>query len=65
MAETKTETDNQTNSTDLEIIQPFVIRWNRLISTTNWDKGEVIQAWRTALEKADAAAGEYLSLIHI
>ena len=38
--------------------QPFVGRWNRLVSTTNWEKGRIIQQWRDALltSGADAAA---------
>jgi hypothetical protein len=38
---------------------PFVGRWNRLISTTNWEKGRIIAEWRQALIDASAAAREY------
>ena len=27
----------------------FLGRWNRLISTTNWEKGRIILEWRQAL----------------
>jgi hypothetical protein len=39
--------------------QPFVGRWNRLVSTTNWEKGRIICEWRTSLELEDAAPREY------
>jgi len=37
----------------------FVGRWNRLISTTNWEKGRIICQWREALQQAGAPAAEY------
>ena len=37
----------------------FVGRWNRLVSTTNWQKGEIIRQWRNALEASGAPAEEY------
>ena len=36
--------------------QPFVGRWNGLISTTNWEKGRIIVEWREALIAAGAPA---------
>lgn len=39
--------------------QPFVGRWNELVSTTNWEKGRIILEWREALIEADAPAVEY------
>ena len=39
--------------------QPFVGRWNQLVSTTNWEKGRIICQWREALIAADAPAAEY------
>ena len=38
---------------------PFEGRWNRLISRTNWEKGQIIYQWRAALKTAEAAATEY------
>lgn len=38
---------------------PFVVRWNRLISTTNWEKGQIIGQWRQALIEAGAESTEY------
>jgi hypothetical protein len=35
----------------------YVGRWNRLISTTNWEKGRIISEWRAALQEADTPAG--------
>lgn len=37
----------------------FLGRWNRLISTTNWEKGRIIHDWRTALIIAGADVEEY------
>jgi hypothetical protein len=37
----------------------FVGQWNRLVSTTNWEKGRIICQWREALERAGAAVTEY------
>ncbi len=37
----------------------FVGQWNRLVSTTNWEKGRIICQWREALELAGAAVTEY------
>ena len=36
--------------------QPYVGRWNKLISTTNWEKGRIIQQWRETLLASDTAA---------
>jgi hypothetical protein len=38
----------------LETSSPFVGRWNRLVSTTNWEKGRIISEWRQALVESDA-----------
>ena len=42
-----------------ELAQPFVGQWNRLISTTNWEKGRIINEWRQALIDSGADASEY------
>ncbi len=39
--------------------QPFVGRWNQLVSNTNWEKGRIIFQWREALIAAGAPAAEY------
>lgn len=39
--------------------QPFIGRWNQLVSTTNWEKGHIITEWRDALHDAGAPATEY------
>jgi hypothetical protein len=38
----------------LETSSPFVGRWNRLVSTTNWEKGRIISEWRQALVESDS-----------
>lgn len=35
----------------------YVGRWNRLVSTTNWQKGRIIGQWRKALIDSGAASG--------
>lgn len=39
--------------------QPFVGRWNQLVSTTNWEKGRIISEWRQALRDDTAPAAQY------
>jgi len=38
---------------------PFVGRWQRLVSSANWEKGLIILAWREALIAEGAPVGEY------
>lgn len=40
----------------VELSEPFVTRWSVLISTTNWEKGAIICAWRSELESQAAPA---------
>jgi hypothetical protein len=42
-----------------EASAPFLGQWNRLVSTTNWEKGRIIHEWRQALVAATAPASEY------
>ena len=37
----------------------YVGRWNRLVSTTNWEKGCIVHQWRNALISKGAPATEY------
>jgi hypothetical protein len=37
----------------------FVGQWNRLVSTTNWEKGRIICQWREALTAAAAPVTDY------
>lgn len=39
--------------------QPYVGRWNQLVSTTNWEKGRIILEWREALSASAAPVTEY------
>ena len=41
-----------------EASQPYIGRWNRLVSTTNWEKGRIISQWRDALADAGAPAAQ-------
>ncbi len=42
-----------------EASREYLGRWNRLISSTNWEKGRIINQWREALIEAGAAAASY------
>jgi hypothetical protein len=42
-----------------ETSHEYLARWNRLISTTNWEKGRIICEWREALIEAGASRGSY------
>ncbi len=37
----------------------YVNQWNRLVSTTNWEKGQIIGQWRETLEKGGHPATDY------
>ena len=37
----------------------YLGRWNRLVSTTNWEKGRIVAEWREALTAAGAATAAY------
>ena len=39
--------------------QPFLGKWNRLISTTNWEKGAIIIEWQDAMAKSDLPKSSY------
>ena len=39
--------------------EPFIGQWNQLISTTNWEKGEIIAKWRDSLKENKVAASQY------
>ena len=39
--------------------EQFVGQWNRLVSTTNWEKGRIICHWRDALMTSGTAVTEY------
>jgi hypothetical protein len=38
---------------------PFVGRWNKLVTTTNWEKGRIIHQWREAMIASGAPVTEY------
>ncbi len=39
--------------------EQFLGKWKRLVSTTNWEKGQIISQWRAALVDAGAGVSEY------
>ncbi len=39
--------------------QPYVGRWSKLVSTTNWEKGRIIVEWREALVSQGLPVTEY------
>ncbi len=50
-------------TTELDTIagssQPFVGQWHQLVSTTNWEKGEIICRWRDQLHEAGVSPRLY------
>ena len=34
-----------------ELAEPYIGKWNQLISTTNWEKGQIISEWRAKLDR--------------
>lgn len=42
-----------------ELSSEFVGRWEKLISTTNWEKGKIIRDWREALIGSQSPASTY------
>jgi hypothetical protein len=42
-----------------ETTRRYLGQWQRLVSTTNWDKGRILCAWRQSLQVSGAAAAEY------
>jgi hypothetical protein len=42
-----------------ELSSEFVGRWTKLISTTNWEKGRIIQEWRDALMGSEASPATF------
>ncbi|MEN6457897.1 MAG: hypothetical protein ABFC63_03125 [Thermoguttaceae bacterium] len=43
----------------IEASTQYVGRWNRLVSTTNWEKGRIISEWRAALEEAGTSEAQF------
>ncbi len=56
--ETETHSAIDLNDQTINESKPFVGRWNRLISTTNWEKGAIICQWRDALQTGQEVGGE-------
>ncbi len=42
----------------LQSSESFIGQWNRLISTTNWEKGGIILQWRESLKQSLGSASE-------
>lgn len=42
-----------------EASQPYIGEWNQLVSTTNWEKGRIIAAWRASLVDEEADPSQY------
>jgi hypothetical protein len=59
---TKAAKNSSATVVELEVPQasePFVGQWNRLVSTTNWEKGRIICEWRESLLTQGAAVTDY------
>ncbi len=42
-----------------ETTQRYLGQWQRLVSTTNWDKGRIISDWRRSLQESGAPLADY------
>ena len=51
------ELDEQQQQSLEEHSTPFLGKWEKLISTTNWEKGAIIVEWRTEMEKVAKQSG--------
>lgn len=58
-SDTQQETAPQTASGVDDASRPFVGKWHKLVSTTNWEKGRIISEWRAAKQKAGEEVSEY------
>ncbi len=56
-ARIQTEIDNEPLVDETSI--KYLGRWNRLVSTTNWEKGRIICQWRDEMISADAPPDDY------
>jgi len=52
-------TSNITHDESHDVAGKYIGQWNRLVSTTNWEKGRIICQWRDALIAAGAPVTEY------
>jgi len=43
----------------LELVAPFVKKWNHLVSQTNWGKGHIVMEWRTQSIASGLSASAY------
>ncbi|TWU30129.1 hypothetical protein [Bythopirellula polymerisocia] len=60
MATKQDNTSDETIATENSpLAEQFVGQWNRLVSTTNWEKGRIICDWREALMTEGAAVTDY------
>jgi len=50
---------NGAEAQPLDAAGRYVGQWNRLVSTTNWEKGRIISQWREALELAGEPAAAF------
>jgi hypothetical protein len=53
------DVDGWVDEQALQWSEPFVGRWQTLISQTNWEKGKIIVEWRQALVDQSAAVTSY------
>jgi hypothetical protein len=51
--------DSDLDADSEQLALTFVGCWNRLISSTNWEKGRIIQQWRLALLESGASPTAY------
>ena len=59
----QSETGNEPLELDdpksIELSSDYISRWSKLISTTNWEKGQIIFEWRQALMGSESPVSAY------
>jgi hypothetical protein len=55
----KTPQDTRSPTVADKLSEDYLGRWNHLVSTTNWEKGQIIFQWRADLEVKSSPTGEF------
>lgn len=61
IVEAATSIGSQADAVKIPVEQShsFIGKWNQLISTTNWEKGQIIVTWRQAMAAQDLPPAAY------
>ena len=56
----KTPQDTRPPTVADKLSENYLGRWNHLVSTTNWEKGQIIFQWRADLEAKSSRRAHFL-----